>query len=242
MSESHAGGGDRGENKNARRGLLRGAAGAVRFFLRRVAPARSGAALSGETRAPTPAPVSRREFFRGGFARLRVRVAEAAAGAIESRVAPARWMRPPGAGTELEFLTACERCHECAPACEYGAIRYLGPEAGLGVGTPALFVNEVACRLCRDLPCQRACPSGALRPLQWHAVRMGHARISEMYCWAYQGKACTACARACPLPENPVVFTQGVPVIRAEGCTGCGLCFFACPATPNAITVRAGPP
>ena len=74
-----------------------------------------------------------------------------------------RWIRPPYALAELDFLLACSRCGACTEACPHGVVFPLSPHLGPEVvGTPALDLLNRACQLCHDWPCVQACEPGAL--------------------------------------------------------------------------------
>ena len=76
--------------------------------------------------------------------------------------ADARAMRPPGAQPEADFLSACVRCGLCVQACPYGTLSLAEWGQEPPVGTPFFTPREVPCYMCRDVPCARACPTGAL--------------------------------------------------------------------------------
>ncbi|MBM4452362.1 MAG: hypothetical protein FJ024_07815 [Chloroflexi bacterium] len=70
-----------------------------------------------------------------------------------------RFLRPPGAAPEAEFLSLCTRCLKCQEACPRGGIvPVLLTESVIAAGTPRLPTD---CCLC--LQCTYACPTGALR-------------------------------------------------------------------------------
>src|SRR5690606_34520826 len=79
-----------------------------------------------------------------------------------ARARDARALRPPGALSEDEFLAACVRCGLCVRACPYDTLHLatLGDEAALG--TPYFIARETPCYMCADVPCAKACPTGAL--------------------------------------------------------------------------------
>ncbi|MDQ7086340.1 MAG: 4Fe-4S dicluster domain-containing protein [Acidobacteriota bacterium] len=182
---------------------------------------------------------SRREFLRGWF-----RPGELTGQRQPPRPDPETlpgFLRPPGALEETAFRATCERCHACAEACPHDVILFLGPAYGEGLdGTPSILPRDGPCRMCDGLPCAAACPSGALRVVEREAIRMGTAVIDRARCWAAQGQPCDYCLAACPLGEKAIVAVGGVPRIRAEGCTGCGLCSHICPTTPRAIRIDPG--
>ena len=180
---------------------------------------------------------SRREFLRGWF-----RPGELAARAQPPQPDPESlpgFLRPPGALEEARFRTTCERCRSCAEACPHDVILFLGPayEESLD-GTPSILPRDGPCRMCDGLPCAAACPSGALRVVPREAIEMGTAVIDLSRCWAAQGQRCDYCLDACPIGDAAIIATGGVPQIRAEGCTGCGLCSHFCPTTPRAIHIE----
>jgi len=147
------------------------------------------------------------------------------------------FLRPPGARPEDKFLELCERCTDCRDACPYTVILHLGPAYGEAEGTPAILPQDDACRLCADLPCISACPSGALQPVPREEVNMGLARLDPLLCLAVQGEGCDSCVGSCPLGEKALRWAVDRPEILAAGCTGCGMCVEICPARPRALTV-----
>jgi ferredoxin-type protein NapG len=69
-----------------------------------------------------------------------------------------RFIRPPGALPEDEFLSFCIRCDKCRNVCPYGAISPVSiTESIVGIGTPKLNGYCPNCKRC--IP---ACPTGAL--------------------------------------------------------------------------------
>ena len=151
------------------------------------------------------------------------------------------YLRPPGAVDEGRFASVCERCHKCQEACPHDVILPLGPAYGRDEGTPAILPRGGACRLCDDLPCAVACPSGALRPIPITAVRMGTARLNPAACLAVRGQPCDDCVKECPLGDRAIRWSGDRPEIVEEGCTGCGMCVHICPADPPALRID-GPP
>ena len=147
------------------------------------------------------------------------------------------YLRPPGALEEGALIATCERCHKCAQACPHDVILPLGPAYGAAEGTPAVMPRGGPCRLCEDLPCARACPSGALRPIPLHEVRMGTARLEPGHCWAVRGQPCDYCVKECPLGERALRWNGDRPEVVVDGCVGCGLCAHICTATPSALRI-----
>jgi ferredoxin-type protein NapG len=134
-------------------------------------------------------------------------------------------------------------------ACPYGTLK-LAPLAGpAAIGTPYFEPRQVPCYMCADLPCTKACPSGALDRALVDATRarMGVAVIDEASCLSWQGLRCEICHRACPVrgkairiettPRRTSRHAVFEPVVDAEHCTGCGMCERACPTEVAAIRV-----
>ncbi len=162
--------------------------------------------------------------------------------AYQARQLTQRYLRPPGALAEAEFVSRCIRCNQCAEACPNDCIKFFDLSNGLeSQGTPYIIPREKACILC--MKCGDACPTGALQPIQRALkpivdnVDMGQARVDETLCLSYQGKSCGVCYRACPLQD--VAITVGYmeqPHVTAD-CVGCGLCERSCIQIPQAIKI-----
>jgi MauM/NapG family ferredoxin protein len=159
----------------------------------------------------------------------------------EQRVSPRRYLRPPGALPEVAFLTACTRCSECVKVCPPFAIRKAPADAGLAAGTPYIDPELVACIACADMPCARACPTGALTlpPDGWAGYRLAAVELVPERCVTFQGTTCRACADACPVGERALAIDEaGHPVLKVEGCVGCGSCLRACITHPSSYLLR----
>lgn len=146
-------------------------------------------------------------------------------------------IRPPGALEEVEFLSTCTRCNKCADACPHDAILRMPLDRGLSANTPFLQPDGQVCQLCPDLPCIASCTDEALQPLaSAKEVRIGHAIVDSDACLAFQGKVCTLCYDACPLPEEALSLVAFHPRVL-DACTGCGACQQRCPVFPVGIKV-----
>lgn len=187
--------------------------------------------------------MDRRAFFR----RVSGRAAQAAVRQAEARVLAraSRWVRPPYALPELEFLLSCTRCGACEDACSHTVIFPLAARLGADVaGTPALDLTSKACHLCSDWPCVAVCEAGALnRPEpaegdEGPLPRLARAWLDPARCLPYQGPECGACAGSCPVP-GALVWEAERPRIDPDRCTGCALCRQACIVEPPAIVVQS---
>ena len=158
----------------------------------------------------------------------------------EERVAPKRWFRPPGAVDEVAFLSACTRCGDCIDVCPVHAIlKAPANGSGLAAGTPYIEPSVQACVVCEDMPCAHACETGALTPSPWSQVHMGVLELDPRRCITFQGAACGVCARACPVGEQALAMDdRGHPVLKPEGCVGCGVCVTACVTLPSSLRLK----
>ncbi len=179
----------------------------------------------------------RRAFFRDTVGRL----ADEAVRRTERRVSPLPVLRPPGAIEEIGFLAACTRCSDCIDVCPPRAIVKAPSGAGLAVGTPMIDPSRQPCVVCIDMPCARACPTGALVPPEqlWEGYRMATLELVPERCIAFQDIPCGTCARVCPVGDAAIAIDAGGrPVIHKEGCVGCGVCVRACPTTPSSLKLH----
>lgn len=194
--------------------------------------------------------ISRREILKSGavvgalgvFSRLRMGNADPHVSAATA--GGTRFLRPPGAVDEAEFVRRCIRCHKCGENCPNSCIRFMGPEGPPEArGTPYIVPREKACILCNE--CNNGCPSGALQPIDpeapriWELVHMGEAELDVNICHSFQGYVCGICIRACPLEGKAL--RAGLwekPILDPAYCVGCGLCEQACVHMPQAIRIR----
>ncbi|MCK0197916.1 ferredoxin-type protein NapG [Ancylobacter sp. 6x-1] len=165
-----------------------------------------------------------------------------------SRRAEARALPPPGALPHAAFLSACVRCGLCVRACPFDTLRLaeLGDDAPLG--TPFFIARETPCFMCADVPCARACPTGALdrdipgirKADMGVAVLVGHES-----CLNYKGITCSICHRVCPIRDEAITLEiqiikgrrMVIPTVHSDQCTGCGTCEKHCVLGQAAIRV-----
>lgn len=168
---------------------------------------------------------------------------------VESaRKAEAKALRPPGALPGDAFLSACVRCGLCVRACPFDTLKLaeIGDEAPLG--TPFFVAREIPCFMCEDVPCAKACPTGALdRDIpSIRKADMGVAvLVGQETCLNYKGMNCSICHRVCPIVDEAITLEwqtiKGrrmlIPVVHSQKCTGCGTCEKHCVVDQAAIRV-----
>ena len=158
-------------------------------------------------------------------------------------------LRPPGARPERDFAAACIKCGQCVQACPYQTLMLARPGEPSVTGTPVFEPRSIPCFMCEDIPCAKACPTGALDAgmSDIRTAKMGLAVIDPASCLSWQGLRCEICYRACPVQGKAITVQPHprqisrhalfVPVVHAEACTGCGLCEKRCPTEEAAIRV-----
>ncbi|MGI2171363.1 ferredoxin-type protein NapG [Shewanella sp. MF05960] len=162
--------------------------------------------------------------------------------ATQSRQLDPFAIRPPGALAEDDFLSACVRCGLCVEACPYDTLKLARWFEGAATGTPFFTARDIACEMCDDIPCVKACPSGSLdhKLENIDDAKMGIAvLIDEKNCLNYRGLRCDVCYRVCPLIDKAITLelqrneksghhAMFLPTINPDLCTGCGKCEHAC--------------
>jgi len=206
------------------------------------------------TRREKPAMPSRRRFLReSAQAACGAGIGIAALNLIQKPAKANGYLslRPPGALDEQDFLAACVRCGQCVRACPYRTLLLADIDQGVSAGTPYFVAREIPCEMCEDIPCVKACPSGALSPelKDIDDATMGIAvLVDDENCLNMQGLRCDVCYRVCPKIDQAISLQMKrnlrtgkhaifEPVVHADECTGCGKCEHACVLEEAAIKV-----
>jgi MauM/NapG family ferredoxin protein len=151
------------------------------------------------------APVPRRHGAHG----LRRRPAGAGRRlyARHARALPPAAIRPPGALPETDFSAACIRCGMCVRDCPFNILHLAKPEEPMSTGTPYFVARQLPCEMCEDIPCVKACPTGALD----HSLKdinkskMGLAvLVDHETCLNFLGLRCDICYRVCPVIDKAI--------------------------------------
>ncbi|HSH30702.1 MAG TPA: ferredoxin-type protein NapG [Thiohalobacter sp.] len=169
----------------------------------------------------------------------------------QSASLPATAIRPPGALRESDFAGACIRCGLCVRDCPYATLKLAEFGEEVMTGTPYFQARAIPCEMCEDIPCVKACPTGALDPglTNIDDARMGLAvLIDRETCLNLRGLRCDVCYRVCPLIDQAITLemqhdprsghhARFIPTVHSDQCTGCGKCEHACVLDTAAIRV-----
>lgn len=158
-------------------------------------------------------------------------------------------LRPPGALPGDDFNALCIKCGQCVTACPFDTLKLAAAGGDLPIGMPYFEPRKIPCYLCPDIPCMKACPTGALSPKlkNINDSRMGLAVIDQESCLSYKGLRCEICHRECPIKGKAITLethpraiskhAMFIPLVHSDACTGCGICVKACPTTEPAIRI-----
>lgn len=169
----------------------------------------------------------------------------------QSQSLPATAIRPPGVKDELDFQAACIRCGLCVRDCPYDMLKLAKPGENIPLGTPWFEARVAPCEMCEDIPCVKACPTGALDPqlVNIDDARMGLAvLIDQENCIAFRGLRCEVCYNVCPVRGKAITLKRShnkrtgkhaliIPTVHSDACTGCGKCEAACVVEKATIKV-----
>jgi ferredoxin-type protein NapG len=109
--------------------------------------------------------------------------------------------------------------------------------------------------MCDDIPCVKACPTGALDPNLTNIddADMGLAvLVDQETCLNLLGLRCDVCYRVCPLIDEAITLERHhnertgkhamfIPTVHSDKCTGCGKCERSCVLEAAAIRVFPRP-
>ena len=171
--------------------------------------------------------------------------------ASQARALPPEAVRPPGALAEEGFLGACIRCGLCVRDCPPKILSLALTGQGVANGTPYFTARSGPCEMCENIPCVKACPTGALDPALKDITksRMGLAvLVDQESCLNFLGLRCDVCYRVCPLLDRAITLdpqhnartgkhTRFIPTVHSDACTGCGICEKSCVLETAAIKV-----
>ncbi len=171
--------------------------------------------------------------------------------ATHARALPPTAIRPPGARAEAEFLGACIRCGMCVRDCPYHILDLASAGQDIATGTPYFTARSGPCEMCDDIPCVKACPTGALdhELKDIDKARMGLAvLVDHETCLNFLGLRCDVCYGVCTLIDKAITLEQQhnprtgkhamfIPTVHSDQCTGCGKCEKACVLERAAIRV-----
>ena len=169
----------------------------------------------------------------------------------QARALPPLALRPPGARAEEDFLGACIRCGLCVRDCPYHILELAKPESPVATGTPYFTARNLPCEMCEDIPCVKACPTGALDHdlTDINKAKMGLAvLIDQETCLNFLGMRCDVCYRVCPVIDKAITLelrpntrtgkhAMFIPTVHSDHCTGCGKCEKSCVTEVASIKV-----
>lgn len=169
----------------------------------------------------------------------------------QAKARPPLALRPPGALAEEDFLGACIRCGMCVRDCPYHILDLARPESPVTTGTPYFTARTGPCEMCEDIPCVKACPTGALdhELTDINKAKMGLAvLVDQETCLNIHGLRCDVCYRVCPVIDKAITLelrpntrtgrhSMFIPTVHSEYCTGCGKCEKSCITEEASIRV-----
>lgn len=169
----------------------------------------------------------------------------------QAKALPVGAIRPPGAALEDKFQAACIRCGLCVRDCPYDILKLATPDQSVATGTPFFVARAKPCEMCEDIPCVKACPTGALdhQLIDIKEAKMGLAvLVDHETCLNFLGLRCDVCYRVCPAIDKAITLDLQhnertakhalfLPTVHSENCTGCGKCEASCVLEIAAIKV-----
>jgi polyferredoxin len=203
--------------------------------------------------ATTPVPIEmpRRAFIGACATGVALPIAAQSAAKLGMTPSDVRFLRPPGALPEADFLDRCIRCGECMKVCITNGLQPLLLQAGPeGIFTPRLVPRfgtendgycEYGCSLCGQV-----CPTEAIEKLpleEKQQFKIGEAVFDEERCLPHaEEEDCIVCEEHCPVPDKAIKFEEKMmptewggeypmllPYVELDLCIGCGICESVCP-------------
>jgi len=141
---------------------------------------------------------------------------------------PKKLLNPPGAVESYE--DKCTACKKCIEVCPYDSIILYDIDEEKQVAKIDPYLS--ACYLCKDVPCSKVCPDGALKPLNNRfEIKLGFASAT-FHCLNQKAneRICDKCQKVCPFMDDCITFNRfNIPSIDKKTCLGCGICAQYCP-------------
>ncbi len=147
------------------------------------------------------------------------------------------YLRPPGAVPEADFIRLCENdCLACLTTCPTYVIQKVQTPDVPEFHTAIIDPRISGCSYCKDFPCIKACPTGALVDT---GKPMGVAKVLGS-CITKEQEFCEICFHTCPEEHQALFMSKnGVLKVDEKECVGCGSCVSACFISPKAIEIVA---
>lgn len=140
-----------------------------------------------------------------------------------------RYILPPGASSQEEFLQKCTNCGLCVEHCKGKVLKKSDKEHETVYIDYTSGKCQYDCKNCSDV-----CPTGAIKKMtleEKQNTRIGLVKFDYEIC-----SKCGLCAHMCPKSAISHKFGEK-PVYNPQNCIGCGACKIICPV--NAIEIVA---
>ena len=132
-----------------------------------------------------------------------------------------KYIVPPGAGSQEEFIQKCTNCGLCVEHCKGKILRKPDAEHETVYVDFSSGKCQFDCKNCSDV-----CPTGAIKKMTLNEkqnTRIGLVKFDYETC-----SKCGLCAHMCP--KGAITHNFGEkPVYNPQKCIGCGACKIICP-------------
>ncbi len=146
------------------------------------------------------------------------------------------YVRPPGSGSEADFLAKCSRCSKCIEVCPTGILDKVKELNPMVLDTPFMNFENGYCEKCYR--CIEVCPTEALSKENLKKYRYA-VSFDKSKCAAYKGMFCQTCYWSCPNMDKAITLRElRYPEFHVDLCDGCGRCINACPAEGKPIKMK----